>query len=262
MQTAHLSLLAAARPGGAPHVSVLLGSGPQHEQAVQSLLATLAPAARILRVGNPLRSPLTIERILIQGGQPEVGLLAEDAAEEAMQRLCIRRPGESRVVLVIDQAETLSAGAIRVLSRLVAPGGRPSTGMDALLHVVLVGLPSFKQLVKDKSAAPIRDAMGNRADLPLPDRPASVATDDFPPPADLAPFLPQRPGAPLPSRRAEQPHPSLPAAEQDVVPGYAQPASTGRSPLDQATMLLITLCVVGAGTVVGLPYFLQWLGMP
>ena len=133
LQTAHLSLLAAARPGGAPHVSVLLGSGPQHEQAVQSLLATLAPGARILRVGNPLRSPLTIERILIQGGQPEVGLLAEDAAEEAMQRLCIRRPGESRVVLVIDQAETLSASAIRVLSRLVAPGGRPSTGMDALL---------------------------------------------------------------------------------------------------------------------------------
>ena len=263
MQIAHLSLLAAARPGGAPHVTVLLGSGPQHEQEVRSLLATLAPGARIIRVGNPLRSPLTIERILIQGGQPEVGLLADDAAEEALQRLCLRRPGDSRVVLVIDQAETLSTSAIRILSRLVAPGGRPSAGMAALMHVVLVGLPSFKQLVKDKAAAPIRDAISSKGGPPLQDQAAGVAAENFPPPAELAPFLArQRSGAASLPGPAEPPLPSLPVAEQDVAPGPAHPASLGRSPLDQATMLLIALCVVGAGTVMGLPYVLQWLGMP
>lgn len=258
LPTAHLNLLAAARPGGVPHVTVLLGSGQQHEQAVRDLLATLAPGARIIRVGNPLRSPLTIERILIQGGQPEVGLLADSAAEDALQRLCLRRPSESRVVLVIDQAETLSTSAIRILSRLAAPGGRPSAGMAAVLHIVLIGLPSFKQLVKDKAAAPIREALaqgGQQAQDPA----SGMMADDFPPPADLPPVPTQRPDAATAPGPAAPP---LPSAGPDFAPGYARPSRPGRSPLDQAAMLLIALCVVGAGTVVGLPYILQWLGMP
>ncbi len=256
MATAHLNMLAAARPGGAPHVTVLLGSGHQHEEAVRSLLAVLAPGARILRVGNPLRSPLTIERILLQSGQPAVGMLTDDAADDGLQRLCLRRPGESRVVLVIDQAETLSPGAVRILSRLVAPGGRPSAGMAALLHVVFVGLPSFKQLLKDKTAAPIREALG-QGGLQA----QSAAAEDFPPSADLTPFLAQHSGTALPFGPAAPPLPGVPAADQGVVSEYARPAGTGRSSLDQAAMLLIVLCAVGAGTVVGLPYILQWLGM-
>lgn len=261
MATAHLNMLAAARPGGAPQVTVLLGSGHGHEQAVRDLLAELAPAARIMRVGNPLRSPLTIERILIQSGQAAVGMLSDDAAEDGLQRLCLRRPSESRVVLVIDQAETLNADAIRILSRLVAPGGRPSAGMAALLHVVFIGLPSFKQLVKDKAATPIREALAQGGQQAL-GAAANVTAEDFPPPADLTPFLAQRPGAAVPFGPAALPLPALPTAEQDFAPDYAQPASPGRSALDQATMLLIVLCVVGAGTVVGLPYVLQWLGVP
>jgi hypothetical protein len=261
LPTAHLSLLAAARPSGAPHITVLLGSGHQHEQAVRDLLATLAPSARIIRVGNPLRSPLTMERILIQGGQPEVGLLADNAAEDALQRLCLRRPSESRVVLVIDQAETLSTSAIRILSRLVAPGGRPSAGMAAVLHVVFVGLPSFKQLLKDKAATPIREALAQGGQQ-AQDAAASVTAEDFPPPADLTAFLTQRPGTAAEPGPAAPQLPASSSAEQDFAPGYARPASPGRSPLDQAALLLIALCVVGAGTVVGLPYILQWLGMP
>jgi len=261
LPTAHLNLLTAARPSGVPHVTVLLGSGHQHEQVVRDLLATLAPGARIIRAGNPLRSPLTIERILIQGGQPEVGLLADNAAEDALQRLCLRRPSESRVVLVIDQAETLSASAIRILSRLAVPGGRPSAGMAAVLHIVFVGLPSFKQLVKDKAATPIREALA-QGGLPAPDATASVMAEDFPPPADLPPFLTQRPGAAAAPGPAAPQFPALPSAGPDFAPEYARPASPGRSPLDQAAMLLISLCVVGVGTVVGLPYILQWLGMP
>ncbi|HEY0205144.1 MAG TPA: hypothetical protein VGC15_13460 [Acetobacteraceae bacterium] len=260
MATAHLNMLAAARPGGAPQVTVLLGEGHQHEEALRALLAGLAPGARILRVGNPLRSPLTIERILIQSGQPAVGMLTDEAAEDALQRLCLRHPSESRVVLVIDQAETLNAVAIRILSRLVAPGGRPSAGMAALLHVVLVGLPSFKQLLKDKAAAPIRDALA-QGSLQVPDAAASVTAENFPPPADLTPFLTQRSGAAASEEVVKWPVVSSPAAERNAAPPLVQPASTGRSPLDQAVMLLIVLCVVGAGTVVGLPYILQWLGI-
>ncbi len=255
MATAHLNMLAAARPGGAPQVTVLLGSGHQHEEAARGLLAALAPGARIVRVGNPLRSPLTIERILIQSGQPAAGLLTDDVADDALQRLCLRHPGESRVVLVIDQAETLNAGAIRILSRLVAPGGRPSSGMAAFLHVVFVGLPSFKQLLKDKSAAPIREALA-QGGLQAPDE----AAEDFPPPADLQPFLAKRSGGAASEQVPDWPVVGSQGAEHDSAPPPAQPANPGRSPLDRAVMLLIALCVVGAGTVVGLPYILQWLG--
>ena len=132
--------------------------------------------------------------------------------------------------------------------------------MAALLHVVFVGLPSFKQLLKDKAAAPIREALAQNG-LHAPDTAASAAMEDFPPPADLAPFGAKQSAA-APDDVAEWPPASAPLPEQDFAPPLAQPASPGRPPLDQAVMLLIALCVVGAGTVVGLPYILQWLGMP
>lgn len=245
LQTAHLSLLAAARPGVAPCVTVLLGSGPAHEDSVRSLLATLAPGARVIRVANPLRSPLTIERILIQGGQAETGLLSDDVAEGAMQRLCQRRDGESRVVLLIEQAETLGASALRILSHLVTPGGRQSLGAAAPLHVVFVGQPSFKQLVKDKAA--IRNALANPAAILLP-------------PAGMVPF-PAAPAAigALPGPMALLPPDVAPAAN-DPAPASVQPSDPPGFRTAQALLMLMILSALGAGAVVTLPHFLEWLG--
>ncbi len=249
MQTAHLSLLAAARPGGAPCVTVLLGSGPAHEEAVRSLLATLAPGARVIRVGNPLRSPLTIERILIQGGRIETGLLPDDVAEQALQRLCQRRDGESRVVLMIEQAETLGTSALRILSRLVAPGGRPSLGAAALLQVVFVGQPSFKQLVKDKAAAAIRDALASPAAIPLP-------------PAGIVPFSAAFSAlsgpASLPPGAAPAAHGGSDAVRPEAVPPPSYPPGFRTA---QGVLVLIILSAIGAGAVTALPYALEWLGM-
>jgi len=250
LQTAHLSLLAAARPGGAPCVTVLLGSGPAHEEAVRSLLATLAPGARVIRVGNPLRSPLTIERILIQGGRIETGLLPDDVAEQALQRLCQRRDGESRVVLVIEQAETLDTSALRILSRLVAPGGRPSLGAAALLHVVFVGQPSFKQLVKDKAATAIRDALASPAAIPLP--PAGIVSF----PAAFSTL--SGPTASLPPGAASAAHGGSDAVGPEAVPPPSYPPGFRTA---QAVLVLMVLSAIGAGAIIALPYALERLGM-
>jgi len=248
LQTAHLSLLAAARPGAAPCVTVLLGSGPAHEEAVRSLLASLAPGARVIRVGNPLRSPLTIERILIQGGRIETGLLPDDVAEQAIQRLCQRRDGESRVVLVIEQAETLGTSALRILSRLVAPGGRPSLGAAALLHVVFIGQPSFKQLVKDKAATAIRDALSSPAAATLP--PAGILP--FPAAPAAVSAQPGFAASPLPGAAPAADGPAPEAAGPSYPPGFRTA---------QAVLALILLSALGAGAVVALPHALEWLGM-
>ena len=253
MQTAHLNLLAAARPGLAPSVTVLLGDGPQLDAAMRRLVAGLPQTARVVRVGNPLRSPLTIERILIQVGKEEVGLLPDDAADEAVQRLCQRRNGDTQVVLIIEQAETLGLGALRTLCRLAAPNGRPAGGAFAPLHLVLAGHPSFRQMLADPAAALLRTAAEAAAPLPpaVPE-PLVAAADPMPPAAQRATQLFQ----PIPILA----HPALAKAEV-AAPEPLVARSPRMSPVLQAVMVLSILSALGAGAVAGLPYALEWLGL-
>ena len=256
MQTAHLNLLAAARPGLAPSVSVLLGDGPALEGAMRRLLAGLPQTVRVVRAGNPLRSPLTVERILIQAGKEELGLLPDDAADEAMQRLCQRRNGETQVVLVIEQAETLGLGALRALSRLAAPNGRPAGGAFAPLHLVLAGHSSLRHMLIDPAAAVLRAAMEAAAPLP-------PATPEAPVPATSSAAVAMPPAA----QRAVQmfqpipilAHPALAKAEV-AVPVLPLVPSARMNPVLQAVLVLSILSALGAGAVAGLPYALQWLG--
>ena len=158
VQTARLDL-PPSLPAALPRFSAVLHGGAD---AVRSLLAAAGPGTRVVRVGNPLRAPLTIERILIQSGQMEAGLLTDDAADQAMHRLCHRRDGESRVLLAIDQAETLSPAALRTLVRIAAPSGPPRPpqgGLQADLHVVFIGTPAFAALLSAPGLEPLRDAL-------------------------------------------------------------------------------------------------------
>ena len=262
MQTAHLSLLAAARPGLAPHVTVMLGNELDLALGLQRLLAGCPQSARVLRVGNPLRSPLTIERILIQAGKEEVGLLTDDAADEAIQRLCQRRSGETQVVLVIEQAETLGLGAVRTLSRLIAPNGRVAGGDFAPLHLVLIGDPSFKHMLADPLAATLRGAA--EAATPLPRAVSQAAAPAAAPAtARAAPAQAASEGAPAPRPTHSIPilaHPALARARiADPEPIIA--SNRQMHPVLQAALVLSILSALGAGAVAGLPYALQWLGM-
>ena len=256
MQTAHLSLLAAARPGLAPHVTILLGNELDVALGLQRLLAGCPQSARVVRVGNPLRSPLTIERILIQAGKEEVGLLTDDAADEAIQRLCQRRSGETQVILVIEQAETLGLGALRTLSRLIAPNGRVAGGDFAPLHLVLTGAPSFKHMLADPLAATLRVAAEA---APLPRAMPQVAA----PAAAPAPVQAAPEGAPAPRPTHSIPILAHPALAKARIADPEPTSEPGRQmhPALQAALVLSILSALGAGAVAGLPYALQWLGM-
>lgn len=214
-------------PGTLPRFSAVLNGDAD---AVDALLAAAGPGTRVVRVGNPLRAPLTIERILIQSGQTEAGLLTDDAADQAMHRLCHRRDGESRVLLAIDQAETLSPAALRTLVRIAAPSGPPrppQVGLQADLHIVFIGTPAFAALLATRGVEPLRDALPHLTVQPG----AAPIADPSPVPAVLpepvgvqlipaeAPALPAAPVliAPLPNT-PRQNLPLAPAAPAQTAP--------------------------------------------
>ena len=148
--------------------SVLMQDDPG-EAALRAMVMEAGPDARVIRVGNPLRAPLTIERILIQTGLVEAGLLTDEEADQAMQQLLRQEDGD-RTLLIIEQAETLSQAALQTLARL-APAHR-SASQAALLRIVFVGEPAFAGLVlATPDTELIRDA--------LPEPPAAVSLVDI-----------------------------------------------------------------------------------
>ena len=185
--------------------SVLLQEGPGEEAALRALVAEAGPDARVIRVGNPLRAPLTIERILIQTGLVEAGLLTDEEADQAMQQL-LRRDDGDRTLLVIEQAETLSPAALQTLARLAPAHG--SASQAALLRIVFVAEPAFAGLVlATPDTELIRDA--------LPEPPAAVSLVDV---QAVAPDVDERPSATAP--------PSSPLGRPSVpVEAPAEPAS-------------------------------------
>lgn len=231
-----------------PRFSAILGLGK--EEALQDLLAKFGASARIVRVGNPLRSPLTIERMLIQAGEVEVGMLPDDAAaERALRRLSHLRDGESQVVLVIDQAETLSAAALRTLSRL----GQADS--QVALSTVFKGDPSFLDRLPLQEENPIRAAL--HLDARPPGRAASAADPSAsgmaPVPSGMAsPALALLPPPEDPARAAPMP---APMTTQVPAPSRIRAAT---SAMLRDWVLAAALCGLGAAAVLALPYVLRF----
>ena len=170
---------------GTVQFSVLLQEGSGKEEALRALVAEAGPDARVIRVGNPLRAPLTIERILIQTGLVEAGLLTDEEADQAMQQLLRQDDGE-QTLLVIEQAETLSQAALQTLTRLAL--AYRSAGQAALLRIVFVAEPAFAGLVlATPDTELIRDA--------LPESPMAVSLVDI---QSVEPDVDERPSATVP----------------------------------------------------------------
>lgn len=242
---------------------VVLHEGPGGDGALRGLLAQAGPDAQVIRVGNPLRAPLTIERILIQTGLVEAGLLTDTEADQAMQQLLRRRDG--RTVLVIEQAETLSQPALQTLARLASPAfaDRPA-GRAASLHIVLAGEPAFYGLVLATSGvSSIRAALPH---LPGPP-PAEPPAGALPGMGALPPVAPQSsPPSPLPGIRPE----TLPetASWFQVVSAGAEaapPADQALTPIPsparlrarQVFWILLLFFLAGLGTVLGMAVLFQ-----
>ena len=159
------------------HPLVSLNEGPftallrEHERervAVRSALqqSLAGTTARVVQVGNPLRALLTLERVLIQVARSEVGVLTKDDALLIVQAIVERQAQETRVVLLIEQAETLHPKMLRLLLTMAphfAQEGQPT------LQVVFLGHPAFLTMLNGEELAPLRMALGIREGSPVAD---------------------------------------------------------------------------------------------
>ncbi len=160
----HAEAVASLR-SGQDFTHVLVEDPRLRSAATEAILAAIADEdTRVVRAGNPLRSPLTIERLLIQAVGPDAGLTAGLGADrdpaELTRLLAEAHPDGSRLILVVEDAETLDAEAVRVL-RLMSRSfrqGRP------VVQVLFAGHPSFRkawdgdaQAAAPVAAAPVRN---------------------------------------------------------------------------------------------------------
>ena len=134
----------ASLQAGNPFSLLLAEDDAARTVALEALLDTVAdPSTRFARATNPLRARLTLERLLIQvirgplePGQPPAALI---------RRIAERQQTESRVILIIERAETLHPEVLQFFGRTAAM----FPDDDPRLQVLFVGRPAFRPLLAD-----------------------------------------------------------------------------------------------------------------
>jgi len=134
--------------------TVLLDPEPARRASrIETVIDNVADfGTRVVRVGNPLRAPLTIERILIQAAGPEADARVE--RDPALLASLLARPeaDESRRLIVVEQPDTIDAESLSLLHAM-APhlaAGRPS------VQVLFGGPPGFAAALEAARPSPAR----------------------------------------------------------------------------------------------------------
>jgi hypothetical protein len=143
---------------------LLLDDTNDRAAALEALLSKVVDDdTRVIWVGNPLRSPLTIERFLIQIVGPEVDLREERGPAELAQIVAKSDGQEGRLLIVVQQPETINTETLHLLVQM----GWYLGGEAVQVQFVFAGSSSF---VVPRFAKP--DSIAN---LPIP------STPDLPP---------------------------------------------------------------------------------
>jgi len=166
----------------APFIAML--GGPEQAVLLDEALAGLgAGAPATMRVCNPLTTPLSLERIMLQlapvDGEPEPGddagpgVASGDDSPNASTRRVLRAmmarlSGQPALLVIVEQAHTLTAPALAFLQLLpeLRHPGLPS------VHVAFVGSSAFRALLAD----PRFRTIAGHLERPLPDAPADPAS--------------------------------------------------------------------------------------
>ena len=160
---------------GRPFAALLHDDDQQRDAALSRLLSELArPDVRVVRMGNSVRSRLMLEHILIQVSGTEGRISQEEAARRIARTIAERQGRETRVVLLITQAETLHSKTLRLLQAMqpsFAESGAPT------LQVVFVGRQAFRALLDGRGMTPLREALGFQ---PQAEMVPSTAPDNVP----------------------------------------------------------------------------------
>lgn len=154
MEARHLP----GRPDARPFTALLQDDDQHRDAALSRLLSELArPDVRVVRMGNSMRSRLMLEHLLIRVSGTDGGISQEEAARRVARTIAERQGGETRVVLLITQAETLHSKTLRLLQAMqpyFAENGAPT------LQVVFVGRQAFRALLDGRGMTPLREALG------------------------------------------------------------------------------------------------------
>lgn len=112
---------------------------------VRHLLNNLGPDVCIGLVSNTHQEIANLlEWIMLAFGQPYVGL-SQVALYDAFQRYLIQQYGASkRMLLIVDEAQNLSAAALESLRML----SNINADKDQLLQMILVGQPQLKDILR------------------------------------------------------------------------------------------------------------------
>ena len=222
------------RLDGRPFTALLLEDDSKRANALSTLLSTLQPpSVRVVRMGNSVRSRLTLEHILLQVTAPDGNLSSTDNARRIARTIAERRGQETSVVLLITQAETLHSRTLRLLQDMM-----PYFTADAAptLQVVFVGRPAFQDLLHGRDMAPLRGALG----FPAYIRPLEPAMDDDLRMAEAAAAVPEPPAiAPL--------APPMPLTAGAAVPRSAAPVRRGSREVRLTLLLVVIAFGIGAG---------------
>ena len=129
---------------GGQHFMVLVKEeGIDGSQVIRDLLLRFGLDLRSFHAANPLVSPLTMDRILLQaGGQPGG---TEDESIASLYDILTHDAGqETRVLLVIEDADTLTSDTLRCIRAL--PGA--AVPGKAVPQVLFVGGPGMLERLK------------------------------------------------------------------------------------------------------------------
>lgn len=104
---------------GAHFTCLLLDDKEQRATALEAVLDRVTdPNTRVVWVGNPLRSPLTIERFLIQIVGPEVDLRLDRTPAQLVKLMTQPVGDENRLLVIVQQPETMGAEARDTLAAI------------------------------------------------------------------------------------------------------------------------------------------------
>jgi len=147
----------------APFAAILVYDANARAIALETALAGLQRLdTYVVRVANPLRTPLTMERVLIQvaGFKTDV-TIGED--RDTVMRTVIGhlQPGHKRLIVSVEQAETLHPMALILLDQIARPlePGGPSP------QILLTGTPAFTCIL----GHPLLDRMRSVLGMGTPD---------------------------------------------------------------------------------------------
>ena len=169
---AQATSLAAAIRAKVPMMALL--GGPKQAARVEIAIRELAGVhIGFIRISNPLAAPLSLERLVLQITRHKADEVRRDKAERVLRALIAQSGTRRQVVVVVEQAETLTPKALEFLH------GLPGLSHPSLVpvQVALVGTPELGARLADNRTYIIRD----------PADPAPATAGQTPIPAAQAP---------------------------------------------------------------------------